>query len=342
MPEFRKDPITNSWIIIATERSRRPYDYREKVENNVKYVSKENCPFCPGHENMTPNEIFSYRAPENNMSSWWVRGFPAHSPLLHIEGEFEHKGFGIYDSITGLGAHEIIVETPDHDTTLGTMSSNQVEKILWAYRDRIIDLKNDKRFRYVLIFKNHGKKAGASSIHHPHSQVIALPIVPKKIKEELEGARFHYKIKERCIFCDIIKQELKLDERVIWKGKHFILLSPWAPRFPFETWILPLKHSHDFTTISKEEILELSQLMKRFFRTLQKILANDFSFNLLLHDTPNLIPQEGYWTTIRSDFHWHFEIIPRIVNITGFEWGTGVYINHLPPEIATQEIKKAF
>ena len=342
MPEFRKDPITNSWIIIATERARRPYDYKELVKDDTTYIKKEECPFCPGHESMTPPEIFSYRAPEGNGATWWVRGFPAKSPLLRIEGNVEHQGFGLYDSITGIGAHEIIVETPNHDETFANMSTNQIEKVFWAYRDRIIDLKRDKRFRYILVFKNHGKKAGASMIHHSHSQVIALPIVPKKLKEELESSKFYYKLKERCIFCDIIKQEIKLDERVIWSGKHFIVLAPWAPRFPFETWILPIKHSHDFTTISKDEMLELSHIFRRFFNALNRILTPKFSFNLILHDTPNLVPQEGYWQTIRDDFHWHFEIIPRIKNIAGFEWGTGFYINHLPPEIAAREIKKEF
>ena len=168
MPELRKDPITNSWIIIATERAKRPYDYKLTPVNNS--MDAEKCPFCPGNEEMTPTEIFSYRSLDDK-SKWWVRGFPVLSPLLQIEGDLEQKGFGIYDSMNGIGAHEIIVETPQHNTSFADMDTNQIEKVFWAYRDRIIDLKRDQRFRYILVFKNHGVESGASIIKHSHSQI---------------------------------------------------------------------------------------------------------------------------------------------------------------------------
>ena len=337
MPQFRKNPITNGWRIISTERSKRPADFR--LKNSEVLSPSENCPFEPGNEEMTPGEIFSYVNPEGSGSKWWIRGFPAKSPVLRIEGEVKHFGLNIFDKVTGIGAHEIIVESPDHNDCFSKMDTNQIEKVFWAYRDRIIDLKRDKRFRYILIFKNHGPRAG-SHIDHPHSQVIALPVTPKKIKEELEGARFHYSMKERCIFCDIIDQESKLKERVIMETKHFIALAPWAPRFPFETWILPKEHSHDFTALSKSQAMDLALLFKRFFRALIKILKSSVNYNLILHDTPNLIPQKGYWDSIEKDFHWHFEVIPRIKDIAGFEWGTGFYINSLPPEFAAEELRK--
>ncbi len=337
MSELRKDPITNSWIIIASERSKRPFDHNQ-LENSAA-AEPVKCPFCVGSENMTPNEIFSYRPPDDK-TKWWVRGFPALSPILKIEGELDQRGFGIYDTVNGIGAHEIIVESPKHGEDFSEMDTNQIEKVFWAYRDRIIDLKRDKRFRYIMIFKNHGPQSGASNIKHPHSQVIALPATPKKIKEELDGAKFHYGLKERCIFCDVISQEIQIDERIIMKTEHFAVLAPWAPRFPYETWILPLKHSHDFTSISKEQIIDLSFVYKKFFKALYKVLGEDISYNMILHDAPNLLRREGYWKTIEDDFHWHIEVIPRVTRIAGFEWGTGFYINSIPPEHAAKEMKK--
>ncbi|MDD3626621.1 MAG: galactose-1-phosphate uridylyltransferase [bacterium] len=338
MPEIRKDPVTQAWIIIATERARRPDDF--KTES--KQEDPEHCPFCEGNEQMTPPELFSYRKGDSgkDQPGWWIRGFPNATPVLRIEGDIGSRGFGLFDYMNGIGAHEIIVETPYHHDNFATMDTNQTEKIFWAYRDRIMDLKKDSRFRYVLVFKNQGPLSGTSNISHPFSQLIALPVTPKKIKEELDGARLHYQLKERCIFCDIISQELMTRKRVVVENEKIVAIMPYAPRFPFETWILPKEHSDDFTMVGKEEIMALADITKKFFSKLYKVLGNP-SYNWILHDVPNKIPQEGYWQTIKHDFHWHFEVIPRITKVAGFEWGTGFYINPMPPEIAAEALRNA-
>lgn len=216
MPDLRKDPITGRWVIISTDRAKRPTDFvRESVE--IKGIGV--CPFCYGNESKTPPEVLQYgrNGGPPNTSGWQVRVVPNKFPALGIEGSLDREGEGLFDRMNGVGAHEVIIETPDHRSTLATMTEKQTEEVLWAFRDRMLDLKNDKRFRYVLIFKNHGEAAGAS-IEHPHSQLIALPIVPKNVSEEVDSSRSYFHAKERCIFCDMIRQELDSGVRVIGKS----------------------------------------------------------------------------------------------------------------------------
>jgi len=237
VPELRKDPITGRWVIISTDRQKRPNDFR--LERSAA-TGREQCPFCPGHEAMTPPEILAYRQNGGaaNASGWDLRVVPNKYPALQVEGTIDREGEGMFDRMNGIGAHEVIIETPDHDRTLAVMSEPEIERVLWAYRERMIDLKQDHRLRYILVFKNHGAAAGAT-LEHPHSQLIALPIVPDFVREELEGARLHYQIKERCVFCDIVQQELRDGRRVIQENADIIALAPYAPRFAFETWLLP-------------------------------------------------------------------------------------------------------
>ena len=204
MPELRKDPITGRWVIISTERGRRPMDF---LRETVVPLGQKNCPFCPGAEGKTPPEILVYgrNGGGANTSGWSIRVVPNRFPALGIEGELDREGEGLFDKMNGVGAHEVIVETPEHSLSLAMLPERAVEDVLWAYRDRMLDLKNDKRFRYVLIFKNHGEGAGAS-IEHPHSQLIALPIVPRRVREEVDNCWHYYDEKERCIFCDIIRR----------------------------------------------------------------------------------------------------------------------------------------
>ena len=237
MPELRKDPITGRWVIISTERGKRPNEF---LRESVVAANGKNCPFCPGSESKTPTEILVYgrSGGANNTPGWSIRVVPNKFPALGIEGDLDREGEGLFDKMNGVGAHEVIIETPDHAATLASLPERAVEDVLWAYRDRMLDLKNDKRFRYILIFKNHGEAAGAS-LEHPHSQLIALPIVPRRVREEVDSCWHYYDEKERCIFCDIIRQERDTGERVIGENEHFITLAPYAPRFPFEMWLLP-------------------------------------------------------------------------------------------------------
>lgn len=329
MPELRKDPVSNRWVIISTERIKRPTDFEESVGAKLKH---DFCPFCYGNEEKTPPEIFAYRRQGGqNKPGWQVRVVPNKFPVLKVEGELNKRGDGMYDMMEGIGAHEVIIETPDHDKSIADFDYDQVQKVIWTYRSRCLDLKNDIRFEYILIFRNYGETAGAT-LEHPHSQLIATPIVPKRVIEEISGAEWHYQYKERCVFCDMIKQEIKDNARVILETKYFISFAPFAPRFPFETWILPKRHQSDFLNISEEESYDLARILKDTLLKIKKAL-NDPPYNYIIHTSP-LKHQDGYF------MHWHVEIMPKLTKVAGFEWGSGFYINPTPPEEAAKFLKE--
>lgn len=331
MPELRKDPVTGRWVIISTDRAKRPTDF---VRSRVEIQGKGFCPFCAGNESKTPPEILAYRSDGSarNGPGWSLRVVANKFPALGIEGTLNREGEGLYDKMNGIGAHEVIVETPNHQLTLATLPVNRVEEVIWAYRDRIIDLKKDRRFKYILIFKNHGDAAGAS-LEHTHSQLIALPVVPKQVIEEIDGAREYYNFKERCIFCDIIRQESEKGTRVIAENTDFIAVSPFAPRFPFEMWLVPKVHQSAFEESQKNQFEQLAALMKDMLMRLDKVL--DFpAYNTIIHTSP--IPESN-----NDYYHWHMEIMPKLTKIAGFEWGTGFYINPTPPEESTKFLREA-
>jgi UDPglucose--hexose-1-phosphate uridylyltransferase len=331
VPELRKDPVTGRWVIISTDRSKRPGDFsRERVTLKGGF-----CPFCPGNENTTPPEILAYRPGENALpdtTGWNLRVVPNKFPALGIEGDLDRQADGMFDKMNGVGAHEVVIETPDHSETLATMPLKRVEDMLWAFRDRILDLKQDRRFKYVLVFKNHGEAAGAS-LEHPHSQIIALPILPKQVVEELEGAKRYFANKERCIFCDIIRQEKEAQVRVAAENQDFVTLCPYAPRFPFETWILPKRHESAFENSPSTMYENLARMLRTIVSKAVRVLDNP-AYNLIIHSSPM---QEN-----TNDFyHWHLEIIPKLTKTAGFEWGTGFYINPTPPEEAAKFLREA-
>ncbi len=331
MPELRKDPIIGRWVIISTERAKRPTDLHAAPEEIKKGGF---CPFCVGNETKTPPEIMAYRQAGTlpDTPGWNLRVVPNKFPALQIEGNLDRRGEGMFDRMNGIGAHEVIIETPDHEKTISTMSIKEVEDILWSYRDRILDLEKDKRFKYILIFKNQGSAAGAS-LEHTHSQVIALPIVPKRVSEEIEGSKKYFSYKERCVFCDIIRQELDSNVRVVKENRGFIAIEPFTPRFPFETWILPKMHDSAFEDGLKEEYEQLAEILRDSLLRLD-IALNNPPYNFLLHNSPL---RENH-----SDFyHWHIEIIPKLTKVAGFEWGTGFYINPTPPEEAAKFLREA-
>ncbi len=329
MPELRRDPVVRRWVIVSTERGKRPSDFGSVEEERKGGF----CPFDYGNEDKTPPEIMAYREAGTlpNTPGWWVRVVPNKFPALQIEGDLNRAGVGMYDMMNGIGAHEVIIETPDHNATLATLPDKNVQDVLWAYRDRMMDLKKDTRLKYVLIFKNQGKAAGAS-LEHPHSQLIATPIVPKRAMEELKGSREYYDYKERCVFCDIVRQEIASQDRVVVENDHFICIEPFASRFPFETWILPKKHSSMFEAIQKTEIISLARAIKEILTRLKAALK-DPPFNLMLHTAPCDDGQSVY-------YHWHFEITPRLTKVAGFEWGSGFYINPTPPEDAARYLRE--
>ncbi|HEX5410595.1 MAG TPA: galactose-1-phosphate uridylyltransferase [Terriglobia bacterium] len=331
MPELRKDPITGRWVIIATERAKRPSDF---VRDKVEIQGAGFCPFCYGNESKTPPEIIAYRGDGSTRNSpgWSLRVVPNKFPALGIEGSLNRQGEGLYDKMSGIGAHEVIIETPDHQKTLAMLPPRQIEDVLWAYRDRIIDLKKDRRFKYMMIFKNHGEAAGAS-LEHTHSQLIALPVVPKRVREETDGAREYFNFRERCIFCDIIRQEMESGIRVIADTPAFIAVAPFAPRFPFEIWIMPRVHQSTFEDSQKQEFEQLAVILKDMLMRLDKVLDYP-AYNYIIHTSP--IPESP-----NEHYHWHLEIMPKLTKIAGFEWGTGFHINPTPPEESAKFLREA-
>jgi len=328
LSELRKDPITGRWVIISTDRRKRPHDFRLE---SVQILPDPSCPFCEGHELMTPREILSYRQQGSpNLPGWDVRVIPNQFPVLRVEGTLDRQGEGLFDRMNGIGAHEVVIESPRHDDSLATMSEAAVEQVLWACRERVRDLKQDRRFRYIIIFKNHGTAAG-SSLDHPHSQLIALPIVPREVRDEVEGARAHYVVKERCVFCDVIRQETADGRRLIAETADMVALAPYAPRFPFETWIFPRRHEALFEDAPRQEIASLARLLGDMLRRMNRVLRNP-PYNLLIHSAPLAEPSGDF-------YHWHVEIIPKLTKVAGFEWATGFYVNPTSPEEASQVLR---
>ncbi|MEE4240151.1 MAG: galactose-1-phosphate uridylyltransferase [Desulfopila sp.] len=331
MPELRRDPVLGRWIIISEERSNRPTDFIvEKAE-----VTGGFCPLCPGNESTTPPEVYAFRTDKNsyrNSPGWQVRVVPNKYPALVIEGDLDKEGEGLYDKMNGIGAHEVIIESPHHEEKFAYLSHFDMSLVFQAYRNRIQDLLMDKRFQYVMVFKNHGRAAGAS-LEHSHSQLIALPILPRMIVSELEGALSYYKYKERCIFCDIVRQEIKQKTRVVCQNRDFITITPFAPRTPFEMWVLPKNHTSSFRKQDDESLLSLAEVFSESLRRLDHCIPN-VPYNFVLHTQP--LRSEGL-----EYFHWHFEIVPKLTSIAGFEWGSGFYINPMPPEEAALFLRQS-
>jgi len=328
MPELRKDPVSGYWIIIATERSARPSDFKSGPQP----IRGGFCPFCEGNEDKTPPEIIAYRekGTQANEKGWRVRVVPNKFPALMIEGNLNKHGEGIYDTMNGIGAHEVIIESPKHIISLTELNNQQVEEVLWAYRDRLIDLKKDKRLVSGLLFKNVGIAAGAS-LEHSHSQLIVTPITPISVKHEMDCCLEFYKYRGRCLFCDMVQQELSTGVRIVLEGDNFLAFAPYAARFPFEVWILPKHHSSHFENLQKMEIEELSQVLRTVLLKLEVSLEFP-PYNYIIHTTPFAFGEVEH-------YHWHIEIIPRLTKIAGFEWGTGFYINTVTPESAAEFLR---
>jgi UDPglucose--hexose-1-phosphate uridylyltransferase len=319
MPELRKDPIIGRWVIISTERAMRP----DSFEENTNHFRSGFCPFCYGNEERTPPEVLAYRKNDPNTPGWTLRVVPNKFPALYVEGNLDRRGEGMFDKMNGIGAHEVIIETPEHDQQLVDLPISRVENIIWSFRDRYVDLKKDSRFQYILIFKNHGRAAGAT-LEHSHSQLIALPVIPKRVTEELAGAKRYFSYKERCVYCDIIRQEMNDGSRVILENDKFISLAPFCPRFPFETWIIPKSHEDCFEDSQKKEMGQLAEILQNTLKRMNKSL-NTPPYNFLIHTSPIVKQYQHY-------YHWHIEIMPKLTKVAGFEWGTGFYINPTSPE----------
>ena len=329
MSELRKDPIIGRWVVINTEDPVLPGDFHLRPFN---WKGDKDCPFCYGHEQSTPPEIeaISDKIRSPNTSGWKVRVVPNKFPALRIEGNLDKQGVGLYDMSNGVGAHEVIIDSPYHFKGLSELEDKEIVNILNAYRLRSLDLRKDRRFKYILIFKNVGIEAGAS-LEHGHSQLIALPMVPKNVKEEVKGAYSYYKLRDRCIFCDMIGYELEAKSRVVYKTDRFFAFCPLSSRFSFEVWIIPRKHLIDFGMITNEDIADLAKVLKQVLGRLKSVLG-EHPYNYIIHTSP-------INTDINPGYHWHIEIMPKLIRVAGFEWGSGFYIVSTPPEIAAKYLK---
>lgn len=338
MSELRWDPVKLHWVIIAAERG---IFRREALPEPV--AKTDSCPFCYGNEDKTPGEIFAIRpsgAPDS--ANWKVRVIPNKYPVLRIEGELKSRAYGMYDVMTGIGAHEIIIETPDHGRGLAELTTTEITEVLIAYRTRILDLRRDLRFRYLVLFKNHGFQAGAS-LSHSHSQLIAVPLAPPVVATELRVCREFYDKKQRCIYCDMIDFELQNGVRVVKEFTDYVICTPYASCFPFELRLFPKKHSHDFALMSDRQLGRLAVALKDMLARIKEVLK-DPPYNFILHTAPPMHPRPGkpeFWSSIEFDYHWHIELIPRLTQIAGFEWGTGFQINPTAPEDAASFLREA-
>jgi UDPglucose--hexose-1-phosphate uridylyltransferase len=325
MAELRREPITRMWVVVTTDDPKGPSDYLAFKPPYQRQETGGLCPFCPGNEGTTPSETFSL---PREGGGWAVRVIPNKFPFFRIEGGFDRRPEGMYDVMEAIGAHEIVVEAPEHKQNFALMETHQIEKVLLAYRERLIDLKKDKRFQQFLILKNY---PGVFN-RHPHSHIMAMPVIPRRIDEEIWGTIDYYQRKERCIFCDIIKEEIMMKKRVVLETVHFLVFSPFASRFPFETWIIPKKHAPDFYQIGEEEMEDLSIAIQSLFTRFTRLL-DDPPYSLVFHTSPI----QGRFHP--GEYHWHIETRLRIGLREGFEWGTGFFVNPTPPEDAARYLR---
>ena len=326
MDELRKDPTRGHWVLIRPK---------------AKPPRQADCAYCPGAEHLTEPEIAAYR-PEGstpNGPGWTVRVVPEPDGYFRIEWELVREGVGMFDMINPRGASELVVESPRHDDTLATMEPGVIEAVLWMYRDRLVDLKRDGQIRDILVSRHH-KKPGVAS-HHPYSRVTAIPIVFDETRRELREAREYYQYKRRCLYCDILRQEIGAEERIARLTPSFVALVPYAPRGALETWILPRRHACSFEEwLTAETAVDLARLLSDYFRILTHRFG-DPGYELALHTAPNLRARimQGEWTTIRDDYHWHFELVgqPERANRIG-----GILITETPPEQVAAELREAW
>jgi len=335
MSELRKDPIIRRWVIISQERNSELPDCRQASSEYISKVEgeKDFCPFCPGNEEKTPVEIIAIRdsGAESQKKGWRVRVIPDKFPLLRIEGDLKKRGQGMYDMMNAIGAHEVIIETPEHDTDWTRLGVDHLETIIGVYRQRSLDLRKDLRFKHIIIVKNQG--VPTTQYIHSHSHVLAMPFVVKRVDEELSSSIDYFQMKERCIYCDMINEELSFGKRIIIESRGFLAFAPFASKFPFEICIAPKIHISDFGLIRDDLLREQAVIFKEIFTRIKKGLKN-LSYSMVLHSAPI---QRG----LMDEYHWHWEIMPRYREMMGFEWGTGLYANSVCPEDAAKILRDA-
>jgi UDPglucose--hexose-1-phosphate uridylyltransferase len=330
--EIRQDQATKRWVIMATERAKRPQDLvgqQPTAEERPDY--SPTCPFCPGNEKMTGPEVLAYRESGTaNSPGWEVRVVPNRFAALSPEGELAIRDPYWFTNVTGVGAHEVIIESPIHNASPATMDLEHVTRALVLAGQRFEHLQQDHRLNYIAFFRNNGFAAG-SSLTHPHTQIIATPIAPTNIRLEIEEARRHYDDRMHCVYCETIEREREAGARVVLETEAFFVFEPFASRWPFETWIVPKQHASVLIPAGPEQVRPLADALQRTLRALYRALG-DPAYNLVLHEAPLRDSCEDYW-------HWHIEILPRLSTAAGFELGTGIWINAMLPEDAAAHLR---
>lgn len=322
MSVVRQDPTTKDWVIIASGRARRPHPVQKTGRPGAAEARDPFCPFCPGHEESTPPEVL--RIPDPAGSGWTVRVVTNRFPALDREDRpYRAEDGPLFREINGVGAHEVIVETPAHERPMGLMAEAEVERVLQAYQARYRALREDPRIKWIIVFKNHGQGAG-TSLPHPHSQLVATPVPPMQIRRKYEVATAHYDETGRCLYCDLVAEEVRRKVRVVRETERFVVIHPYASRVPFETWILPTRHQPSFGRASQEDLAALAQVLRETLRALYQGLGNP-DFNYVLHSAPTEDENKPYYL-------WHVQILPRLTTIAGFELGSGIFITTTLPE----------
>jgi UDPglucose--hexose-1-phosphate uridylyltransferase len=328
MSELRYNLISGEWIIVATERAKRPKDFVKAKKEQVPLPEyKENCPFCPGNESQTPVETFRL----GSSGAWKVRSVYNKFGAVSNEEKKERRINGLYNSMGGFGMHEVIIEHPRHNNCIALMSNEEVENILKVYRERYLAVSEIEGIESVVIFKNHGSAAG-TSLEHPHSQLIATPVVPPQVRGRLEQAVSFFDLNGRCVFCTMLESELKEKVRIVLETDNFVAFMPYASFVPFTTWIFPRRHSASFGDINDKEISDLAKNLKTILGKLYYGLDNP-DFNYSIRSIP--VGERG-----KDYSHWYLSIIPRLSQPAGFELGSGMFINTALPEQAAEFLRQ--
>jgi len=329
MPELRQNFFTKEWVIIATERAKRPEElatHREPV-SVASFV--ETCPFCPGNEGKTPPEVTRY--PKGGSEPWAVRVIPNKFAALSSEAQPTRGMQHLRRRIDGFGYHEVIIDSPDHARTMALLPDAQVANILGAYRDRYNTLSMDHRVNHITIFKNHGMDAGAS-LQHPHSQLIATPVIPSQVRHRLNEALRHYDDVGECMFCHMMEREIEDETRIVLKSEHFVAMEVFAAPTPFATHIFPLRHMACFGDIRDHEIADLARVLRTLLAKIYIGLENP-DLNFTVRSGPTEYGGARH-------FHWYVSVIPRLTRVAGFELGSGMFINSVLPEAAAEFLRK--
>jgi UDPglucose--hexose-1-phosphate uridylyltransferase len=328
MPELRQNFLTKEWVIIATERAKRPEDMVVHRSANPVASFVETCPFCPGNESKTPPEVL--RASNGN-GSWQVRVVPNRFAALARDVEPTRTIHRSRRTINGFGVHDVVIETPDHAHVTALMSDAQVADVLRIYKTRYDELSHDPRIAHITIFKNHGRDAGTSLVH-PHSQLIATPVISQQVRERLQHALNHYDEYGDCIFCQMVREELEEEKRIVMRTEHFVAMELFASPTPFCTHIYPRRHMASFGDISGAEIADLARTLRQVLGKLYKGLENP-DFNYTIRSAPAECIGAKY-------FHWYVSVIPRLTRVAGFELGSGMFINTVLPETAAEFLRQ--